>query len=34
MTTFRNFRKQSQRFMTIFGIMHRYKKAIDTLGRV
>ena len=25
MTIFRNFKNQSQRFMTIFGIMYRYK---------
>ena len=30
---FRNFKNQSQRFMTIFGIMYRYKKT-DNLGRV
>ena len=27
MTVFINFKNQSQRFMTIFGIMYRYKKA-------
>ena len=26
MTIFRNFKNQSQRFMTMFGIMYRYKK--------